>query len=88
MDDGLEKTNPSAKRLPDIRKDTICEVLMIDGLTKDPSFSSRLSGESWGGGHACGVGRIHFAWRGSHALGVTANCKKTRRDCLRGHYNG
>ena len=18
----------------------------------------------WGGGHACGVGRIHFAWRG------------------------
>jgi hypothetical protein len=65
---------------------------MDDGLIKNPSISSPLSGKSWGGGHACGVGWIHSAWRGSHALGVTANCKKTptysKDHFLRGHYNG
>jgi hypothetical protein len=51
----------------------------------------------WGGGHACGVGRIHSApstklgmvslsnhWRGSHAGGVTA-FHKARTDLLRGY---
>jgi hypothetical protein len=31
-------------------------------------------------GHACGVGRIHFAWRGSHTFSVTANYQKPQRD--------
>jgi len=35
--------------------------MIFNGFVKSPSSSSRRSGERWGGGHADGVGRIHFA---------------------------
>jgi len=36
---------------------------MIDELIKSPSNSPAIDGTG-GGGHACGVGRIYFDWRG------------------------
>jgi prepilin-type N-terminal cleavage/methylation domain-containing protein len=55
-----------------------------DGIAKGPSGRMNAQRSSWGGGHARGVGRIHFApstklgmvslsnhWRGSHANHAT-----------------
>jgi len=54
----------------------------VGGLAISPSSRMSARRASWGGD---GTRRIHFAWRGSHASGVTARWKMDRRYILGGY---